>query len=176
MVPSSIALFGTTRQFLELFFMGTLSMTPSENALNLIKRFESCSLHAYPDPGSHDGRPITIGWGHTGSSVTHGMQITRGTADMLLTIDLLTPAKALRGLAVNQNQYDALVSLIFNIGVGAFETSTLKKRLVVKDYAGAAEEILKWDHANHVILPGLTKRREAERELFLTSPCAMVGV
>ena len=74
---------------------------------------------------------------------------------------------------LNQNQFDALVSWTFNLGPGNLRSSTLLKRLNAGDYRGAADEFLKWNKADGKVLPGLTKRREAERALFLepvTSP------
>ena len=71
---------------------------------------------------------------------------------------------------LNQNQFDALVSLVFNIGSGAFLHSTLLKKLNAGDFISAAPEFLRWDKSANHTLPGLTARRRAEHDLFLTPP------
>ena len=68
---------------------------------------------------------------------------------------------------VNQNQFDAMTSLAYNIGVGAFSNSTLLKKVNAKDFTGAGNEFLKWDKSNGKPLLGLTRRRQREKELFL---------
>lgn len=68
---------------------------------------------------------------------------------------------------ITQNQYDALLSLVFNIGAGAFEKSTLLKKLNAGDYEGAANEFTRWTRGGGKVLPGLVKRRAAEKALFL---------
>jgi lysozyme len=68
---------------------------------------------------------------------------------------------------LTQNQFDALVSFVFNLGVGNFRTSTLLKKLNAGDNDGAAQEFGRWIHAGGKALPGLVRRREAERALFL---------
>ncbi len=167
-------------------------MITSDLGIKLIKASESCVLTAYPDPASPLGRactsrglrgteyrkvprwqllkadPVTIGWGHTGSSVKLGDVHTQETADALLRMDLKYAEYALFGLELNQNQFDALVSFIFNEGAKAFRDSTLAKRLRAGDFVGAADQFLRWDHAGGRIVAGLTNRRKAERALFLT--------
>ncbi len=141
-------------------------MVPSNNAIRLIKQFESCRLKAYPDPASPDGQPVTIGWGHTGYHVQLNSTITQAEADAFLKMDVVYAAWILHGLVLNQNQFDAMVSLVFNIGAGAFRRSSLCRYLETKDYAKASKEILKWDHAGGKTVKGLTNRRVAEKELF----------
>ncbi|WP_312069487.1 lysozyme, partial [Acinetobacter sp.] len=68
---------------------------------------------------------------------------------------------------LSQNQFDALVSLTYNIGSTAFKNSTLLKKLNAKDYAGAADQFLRWNKGGGKVLKGLVRRREAERALFL---------
>jgi lysozyme len=167
-------------------------MHTSDKGLKLIKAAESCHLSAYPDPASPLGKactklglpmsqytkvprwqllkanPVTIGWGHTGPSVKLGDKIDQKTADSLLRMDLKYAETALWGLTLNQNQFDALVSLIYNIGFGNFSRSTLLKCLRAGDYEGAADEFIKWNKAGGHVLNGLTNRRKAERALFLT--------
>lgn len=75
--------------------------------------------------------------------------------------------EALVKVPLNDNQFGALVSFVYNLGAGALGSSTLLKKLNAKDYSGAAEEFLKWDFAGGKRLAGLTRRRQAERALFL---------
>ena len=166
-------------------------MLLSSKGLLLIMHFETCVLSAYPDPQSELGQacdhlglpcpaykqvprwqllgaqPVTVGWGHTGSARL-GDTISQAAADMYLQGDTYTASKALDGLLLNQNQFDALVSLIYNIGVPAFDSSTLKQLLLAGDYDGAAEEFLKWNHSRGKVVDGLTNRRNTERYLFLS--------
>lgn len=149
-------------------------MQISENGVALIKRFEGCSLTAYPDPGT-GGDPWTIGFGWTGSvngrPVRPGMTIDMATADRLLKTGLVSfendVLKIVR-VKLNQNQFDALVSLAYNVGSRVLSTSTLLKKLNAGDYAGAADQFLRWNKSGSKVMPGLTRRREAERELFLS--------
>lgn len=143
-------------------------MITSDTGIDLIKQFEGCELEAYPDPAT-GGDPWTIGYGHTGPDVQPGLVISEDEADALLRKDLAKFERVV-SLAVNgvtQNQFDALVSLVFNIGQGNFRSSTLLRKLSEGDDAGAADQFLRWNRAAGKIMKGLTRRREAERELFL---------
>ena len=137
----------------------------SDAGLNLIKTFEGIRLQAYQDQ-----RGIwTIGDGHT-AGVYAGETITAAQADDFLRLDLgvaETTVNHMVTATLTQDQFDALVSLVFNIGSGNFAHSTLLKTLNEGDTAGAAEQFLMWDHANGVVDPGLLRRREAERAMFL---------
>lgn len=140
-------------------------MNISENGLELIKDFEGCKLTAYQDSVG----VWTIGYGHT-LNVKLGDIITDRTATVLLIEDLRSVELTLNMQVepeLSQNQYDALCSFIFNLGTHAFHGSTLLKKLNRADFVAAADEILKWDKAGGVPLTGLTRRREAERTLFL---------
>ena len=143
-------------------------MRASENGIELIKNSEGCALKAYPDPGT-GGRPWTIGYGHT-HKVSNGDVITQAQAEQFLRDDLqliyITIETSVK-VPLNQNQFDALCSFIFNVGGGHFAKSTLLKKLNAGDYAGAAEELLRWNKAAGKVLPGLLKRRSAEYRLFL---------
>lgn len=143
-------------------------MVTSQNGLDLIKRFEGLCLTAYTCPA---GVP-TIGWGHT-HAVTLGSTITDREAETLLAADVLSVETSVRNLVtvpVNQNQWDAMVSFVFNVGVQRFKTSTLLYKLNHGDAAGAGAEFLKWVFANvggkMTVLAGLKSRREAESYLF----------
>lgn len=142
----------------------------NQNGLDLTRQAEGLRLTAYLCPA----HKLTIGYGHTGPDVKQGMTITEVQADSLLAADLAnagdTVARAVK-VALNDNQYGALCDFVFNLGAGAFLGSTLLKKLNAGDYAGAADEFPRWDKA-HVdgevkTLPGLTRRRAAERDLFL---------
>jgi len=98
------------------------------------------------------------------------MKITAGQAESLLRKDILWVEKAVNKLVVvplTQNQFDALSSIVFNIGEGAFSTSTLLRLLNSKDYEGAANQFPRWNKQKGRVLNGLTKRRQEERALFL---------
>jgi lysozyme len=137
----------------------------STNGLALIKRFEGCRLAAYQDSVG----VWTIGYGHT-HGVKSGMTITQEQADNYLRADANTAGADVSRLVkvdINQNQFDALTSFVFNLGAGALAGSTLLKKLNAHDVAGAGNEFLRWTHAGGEELPGLVKRRTAERALFL---------
>lgn len=121
------------------------------------------------------GSPWTIGIGHTGSvdgkPVSPGMVISQAKSRELLKADAATATRGVVKLVtvpLNQNQFDALVDFTFNLGEGNLRSSTLLKKLNSKDYAGAADEFPKWNKAGGIVLPGLTKRRAAERALFIS--------
>ena len=143
-------------------------MTPSDECYDLIEHFEGCELKAYPDPAT-GGDPWTIGYGHTGPEVHPGMVITQAEADALLRQDAEKVAKQVAPMVhvpLSQQEFDALVCLVFNVGIGNFAKSTLLKKLNAGDYDGAANELPKWNKAEGKVMAGLTRRREAERELF----------
>lgn len=139
-------------------------MTTSDAGIQLIKKYEGCCLDAYLCPA----KVPTIGYGHT-EGVKLGMRITQEQADSLLKGDLVSREAAVRRLVrvpVTQGQFDALVSFVYNIGTGAFERSTLLKKLNAGDTRGASAQFAVWNKAGGKELPGLTKRRAAERALF----------
>lgn len=138
-----------------------------EAALDLIREFEGCKLHAYKDPV---GIP-TIGVGHTGPDVRMGQCISQEQADALLERDVADVADKIERaskVALTDGQYGALVSFAFNLGFGRLLHSTLWAKLQRGDAAGAAAEFKKWCHAGGKALPGLVRRREAERKLFVS--------
>ncbi|MBC8944628.1 MULTISPECIES: lysozyme [Xenorhabdus] len=144
-------------------------MEISENGINKIKSYEGLRLKAYPDPAT-GGEPWTIGYGHTGG-VEPGQVITKQQAEALLSEDLNPIYDVLEQyvkVPLTQGQFDALCSLIFNVGIGNFIHSTLLKKLNQGDYQEAAQEFLKWDKANGNKLPALLARRKSEQEMFLS--------
>lgn len=144
-------------------------MQTSKKGRDFIKGFEALRLIAYPDPGT-GGKPWTIGWGHT-KGVRQGDHITQDQAEQFFSDDLavyeLTVNSAIK-CPMTQSQFDAMVSLAFNIGGPAFAGSTLVKKFNVGDAKGAADEFPKWKNSGGKVMPGLVKRRAAEREVFLS--------
>jgi GH24 family phage-related lysozyme (muramidase) len=138
----------------------------NQRGLALIKEFEGCQLEAYLCPAG----VWTIGYGHT-LSAAHGMSIDETKAEALLREDLQEAEEAVDRLVtvpINENQFSALVSFAFNVGAGALQESTLLSLL----NAGAevetiAAQFLRWNKAGDEELAGLTRRRHAERALFL---------
>lgn len=141
----------------------------SEKGLKLIRDFEGCKLRAYRCPAG----VWTIGYGSTGAHVYEGLTITQEQAERLLLEDLERFEDAVNDLVkvpLTQSAYDALVSFAFNCGIGALETSTLLKMFNDGEYKAAADQLLRWDKAGGKALPGLTRRRQAERDLWLSEP------
>jgi len=98
------------------------------------------------------------------------MVITQEQADARLQLDVQTAVSCVNrkvGPALTQNQFDALVSFVFNLGCGAFSGSTLLRLLNAGETAAAAQQFVRWDQAGGHVLEGLLRRREAERDLFL---------
>lgn len=135
-------------------------MRISENGLNLIKSFEGCRLTAYKCPAG----VWTIGWGHTGG-VKPGQKITQAEADQMLVSDMAAYERKVDKYAAyhwNQNEFDALTSFAYNVGsIDQLTANGTRNRTVI------AAKILQYDKGGGKTLPGLTKRREAERKLFL---------
>lgn len=148
-------------------------MIPSSACIDLIKRFEGCRLKAYPDPGS-GGDPWTIGWGHTGPEVRRGLVWTQAQADATLIADVNHFAEKINVMiqefATTQGEFDALVSFAYNLGIGSLKSSTLFKLHMVGKKVEAADQFKRWNKAGGRVLPGLTKRREAEAALYAGHP------
>ena len=142
-------------------------MRTSQRGVDLIKRHEGLRLTAYPDPAT-GGEPWTIGYGTT-TGVRPGMTISSARAEEMLQADLQRFESAVGRLVtvpLNQHQFDALVSFTYNLGEGNLRSSTLLKKLNAGDYAGAAAQFERWVTAAGEPLPGLVKRRAAERAMF----------
>lgn len=145
-------------------------MNYSKNGLHLTENFEGLRLIAYPDPATN-GDPWTIGYGHTGAEVHKGMTITQEQAEELLMQDVKKAAATVNAKVttdITQEEFDALVDFVFNVGAGNFNASTLLKKVNSGDIQGAANEFLKWDMAAGKHMAGLLKRRHAEAEEFLS--------
>jgi lysozyme len=145
-------------------------MRTSQKGVDLIKSFEGCELRAYVCPAG----VLTIGYGHTGPDVRSGQRISEEQAEQLLRDDLgrFEDGVAKHAGKASQGQFDAMVSLCFNIGIRAFAGSTVCKRHRTGDHARAADAFLMWNkgrvRGRLTVLPGLTRRRAAERRLYLS--------
>lgn len=144
-------------------------MRTGDGGLALIKRFEGLRTRAYRDPVGI----LTIGYGHTSAAgqpfVTDGMVITKGEAENILCADLARVEDAVDDVTTrgpNQNQFDAMVSLCFNIGPTAFAKSSVLRLFNDDEDEAAANAFLRWNKAGGKVLAGLTSRSKAEAELF----------
>ena len=145
-------------------------MKISQAGIDLVKRFEGCKLKPYLCPANK----FTVGYGHVlGNGVTlaeaDNRIFTKEEVDVLLRTDL---ARFERGVLryctvhLSQSQFDACVSWAYNLGLGRLQRSTLRQKLNRQDYEGASKELLKYDKVNGKALKGLTRRRQAEYQLF----------
>lgn len=154
-------------------------MRTSPKGIQLIQQFESCMLKAYPDPKT-GSIPWTCGWGATGIDITPNTEWTQYQADTRLLQDLAqresTVSAAVR-VPLRQGRFDALVSIVFNVGAGSAnrdgiirlkngQPSTLLRKLNAGDYVGASAEFEKWVSPGSNVTAGLLRRRKAERALF----------
>lgn len=143
-------------------------MKTSEQGIKIIKEFEGLHLRSYQCSAA----VWTIGFGHT-AQVKAGDEITESQADQLLRHDIQQAEQTVLAQVqapLNQNQFDALVSFVFNVGAGSFRRSTLLRRLNTHDYTGAANELLRWVYVDGVLLRGLENRRNREKNLFESEP------
>lgn len=144
----------------------------SNAGLDLIKQHEGLRLKSYKDVGGVK----TIGYGHTGSGASKS-KITEQEAEQLLVQDVQDAEQTVADLVnvpLEQNQFDALVSLVFNIGAGAFKNSTLLKKLNAGDVDGATKEFLRWNKVKGKVVSGLTNRRRQEAQLFSSGGAQLV--
>lgn len=150
-------------------------MNTSEEGIKLLHHFEGLRLDAYPDPAT-GGPPWTIGYGNTGPDVYQGLSWSREKAEVEFAKRLSKEFEpgVLSALKIDpsQSEFDAMVSLAYNIGVGAFIKSTLVKKYNYGDLGGAADEFLEWDNAAGKSMLGLRKRRSAERARFIGATAA----
>jgi GH24 family phage-related lysozyme (muramidase) len=151
-----------------------MAMKTSKAGGAFIAAFEGVEVKAYPDPGT-GGEPWTIGVGHTtaaGPPAVHkGMTITRDEALSILAQDLGKVERTVSKHVTHplaQSEFDALVSLCFNIGDGNFGKSSVVRHVNAGERAQAGDAFLMWNKAAGKVMKGLTRRREAERHLFLT--------
>ena len=153
-------------------------MHTSDEGLEFIAEHEGLRLVAYPDPGSVDGHPWTIGYGHT-LGVKRGDTCTKEQAMEWLREDVREAEAAVNRLVkvpLTQGQFDALVSFVFNVGADedtdtlaeGLGDSTLLRMLNSGDYVGAAVQFDRWNKNDGKVMAGLTRRRKDEREMFET--------
>ena len=141
-------------------------MQISQDGINLIKGFEGCRYTAYQDSAG----VWTIGYGHT-AKVFEGMRITPDEAMQYLTEDLIEYENYVSHyvtVPLTQHQFDALVSFTYNLGPGTLARSDLLAVLNAGQYDNAADMFTEYDQAGGEEVPGLRRRRQAERDLFLT--------
>ena len=146
-------------------------MRTNEQGIEIIKKYEGCSLSLYLDP---IGIP-TIGYGsiwgldHNRLAVGH-RDITKHEAEHLLKRELLTTENAVASMVrspLTENQFSAICCLVYNVGSGRFRSSTIRMKINRSDFEGAANEFWKWRRAGGKILRGLVRRRKEEELLFL---------
>ena len=151
----------------------TLHVSPA--GIALMHAFEGCArlrpdgkYEAYPDPGSSNGLPWTIGWGSTGKGIGPGTVWTKAQCDTRFERDLERYASDVRKFIgttpTTQGQFDALVAFHYN--TGAIFSSTLGRKHKAKDYAGAAQQFDRWIYNDGTKLAGLVRRRKEERKLY----------
>lgn len=160
----------------------TTGMKCSPAGVALIHSFEQLRLTSYPDPGSRNGLPVTCGWGTTrdedGGPIPLGAVWTAQKADRLFARDLaafeIGVNQLLGGKPTTQNQFDALVSFAYNVGLDidndniaeGLGDSTLLRKHLAGDYEGAAAQFGAWNKNDGKVLRGLTRRREAEAKMY----------
>jgi GH24 family phage-related lysozyme (muramidase) len=151
-----------------------MALRTSPRGINLIKQFEGLKLEAYVCPAG----VLTIGYGHTSAAgapvVIKGMKITREEAERIVRADIDKfedgVEKLVEGVNLNVCQFDALVSLAFNIGLGAFKKSTLLKKIKAGEFDAVPAQLMRWNKAGGRELEGLTRRRRAEAALWRSLP------
>jgi lysozyme len=162
-------------------------MKTSPVGLALIQSFESCKLKAYPDPKT-GGAPWTVGWGATGPDIGPSTVWTQAQADARFASDVSLRESVISKevtVPLKQGQFDAMVSILFNVGPGVADKpgrqgrdgiivlrsgkpSTLLRKLNAGDYDSAADQFLLWISPGSSVENGLKRRRTQERCLFLT--------
>lgn len=149
-----------------------MARTINSETLQHVKKWEGLKLTAYPDPGSRNGEPWTIGFGHVSDGhlkVYRGLTISPAQAEAALEYDLNETAAAISDLVkveLTDNQFGALVSFAFNVGISAFAKSTMLKRLNKGDYAAVPQQMARWIYNDGKPMDGLVNRRAAEAGLW----------
>jgi lysozyme len=150
-------------------------MKTSEHGIDLIKRFEGCRLTAYPDPAT-GGEPYTCGWGITSAAGVgivdrHTVWTEQEAHDKLVEALGRYEHAVLEAVKhpLTQNQFDACVSLCWNIGPTNFKHSSVVRHINEGRMQEAADSFLAWDKAAHHVMAGLHRRREQERGQFLAT-------
>ena len=139
-------------------------MKTSNKGIDLIKKYEGFRAKAYKCPAGK----WTIGYGHT-KTAKKGMTITEAEAEKLLVDDLKTAENEINkhNLPLKQHQFDSLVSFVFNVGIGAFRTSTLLKRIKIDvNHPDIPNQLNRWIYGGGKVLSGLVKRRRQEVDIY----------
>ena len=142
-------------------------MVYSPTGLLLTKSFEQCRLVPYQDLGNKG--IWTNGWGNTHGVVPNGPAIMQAQADADLQHNVMSATYGVNhyvAVRLSQNEFDALVDFVYNVGVGNFAASTMLRKVNCGDFTGAATEFERWDMAGGVHLAGLLRRRVAEQGEF----------
>jgi lysozyme len=146
-------------------------MQVNENGLTLIRKFEGFRARAYRDAVG----VWTIGYGHTSRAgppqVKAGLVVTRARAAQILAKDVAMFAEGVAGLVtavLNDNQFSALVSFAYNVGLGNFRKSSVLSAVNREDFEAVPRRLALWSRAGGRVLPGLVRRRAAEAALFAT--------
>lgn len=144
-------------------------MITSQKGIDLIKKFEGLRLKAYQDAVG----VWTIGYGTImypdGTRVKKGDVITEDRAEALLIMDVARRSAAIGNIKVSQNQFDAIVSFCYNLGLGAWNKSTLRKKIIQdRNDPTIRDEFMKWVNAGGKRLPGLVRRRKQEADLYFS--------
>jgi GH24 family phage-related lysozyme (muramidase) len=149
-------------------------MKLTQEGIEAIKQHEGMRLVAYPDPGSRDGHPWTIGYGHTSLAgappVTKGMRITQEQADEIFERDINKFADGVRKYIkrpLNDNQFSAFVSFAYNIGLGGFARSSALRAANAGNFDVVPSKLALWNKNDGKVMRGLVNRRAAEGELFM---------
>ena len=150
-------------------------MKLTRDGIDDIKRSEALRLKAYPDPGSKDGHPWTIGRGHTSAAgapaVTKDMTITKAEAEEIFERDLNMFAAGVRKLIkrpLNDNQFSAFVSFAYNVGLGGFAKSSALRAANAGNFDVVPSKLALWNKNDGKVMRGLVNRRAAEGQLFLS--------
>lgn len=144
-----------------------MQMKTSQKGIGFIKSFETLQLKAYKAVPTE--LYFTVGYGHYGPDVNSSTELTKEEAERLLMVDLAAYERAvsMTGVTFTQNQFDALVSFTFNVGVNAFLSSTLLKKIRARaSEADIRAEFYRWNKSGGKVLPGLVKRRQAEADMY----------
>ncbi len=139
----------------------------NNEGLELVKKFEGFSRTVYKDAAGY----ATIGYGHKLLSKENFATITEEQAESILKKDLklaIIGLNAALSIDLNINQFSAIVSFVFNMGIGTFNSSTLKELINKEDHLGIPMELLKWSHVGKTTMKGLLERRLAEATLYLS--------
>lgn len=142
----------------------------TDMAIELIKRFEGCELHAYPDPAKGWDVP-TIGYGATGRDIKEGTVWTQDQADADLVDRIFligNDVSSMVSVSINDAQKAALVDFAYNLGSLRLRSSTLLSKLNEGDYDGACDQFGRFIKSGTITLRGLVARRAAEAKLFKT--------